>query len=96
MAKVDNDLLLQACIRVLGLLATAEQAFSQSLAMGFTTLVRALRYVAEIPFHPTQSQVLRLVTLNFLLLVLVNAFKKKTEPPRKPPFLLCFLTWPID
>ncbi|CAN6446868.1 unnamed protein product [Victoria cruziana] len=58
---VDNDLLLQACIRVLGLLATAEQAFSQSLAMGFTTLVRALRYVAEIPFHPTQSQVLRLV-----------------------------------
>ncbi|XP_049932551.1 protein PUTATIVE RECOMBINATION INITIATION DEFECT 1 [Nymphaea colorata] len=57
----DNDPLLQACVRVLGLLATAEQAFRQRLAMGFTTLVRVLRYVAEIPFHPAQSQVLRLV-----------------------------------
>ncbi|KAF3787599.1 PRD1 protein [Nymphaea thermarum] len=57
----DNDPLLQACVRVLGLLATAEQAFRQRLAMGFTTLVRVLRHVAEIPFHPAQSQVLRLV-----------------------------------
>ncbi|KAA8548338.1 hypothetical protein F0562_000022 [Nyssa sinensis] len=53
--------LVNYCLQVLDLLSTAEQAFRQRLAIGFTTLVPILRYVAEIPFHPVQTQTLKLI-----------------------------------
>ncbi|XP_043711385.1 protein PUTATIVE RECOMBINATION INITIATION DEFECT 1-like isoform X2 [Telopea speciosissima] len=57
----ENDPMVNSCLRVLGLLSIAEQAFRQRLAVGFPTLVPVLRYVAEVPFHPVQSHVLKLV-----------------------------------
>jgi len=39
----------------------AEQAFKQRLFVGFATLIPVLRYVAEVPFHPVQSQTLKLI-----------------------------------
>ncbi|KAJ1270438.1 hypothetical protein BS78_06G052300 [Paspalum vaginatum] len=57
----NNDLLVISSIRVLLLLARSEEKFKEKLAIGFSTLLPVLHYVAEIPFHPVQSHVLRLV-----------------------------------
>ncbi|XP_020522939.1 protein PRD1 isoform X3 [Amborella trichopoda] len=57
----NRDPLIVSCIRVLDLLANAEETFRQKLAVGFVTLVRVLRYISEIPLHPVQAQVVKLV-----------------------------------
>ncbi|VAH31500.1 unnamed protein product [Triticum turgidum subsp. durum] len=57
----NNDPLVISSIQVLSLLATSEEMFKEKLAIGFSTLLPVLHYVTEIPFHPVQSQVLRLV-----------------------------------
>ncbi|CAL8992253.1 unnamed protein product, partial [Prunus brigantina] len=46
---------------VLDLLSKAEQAFKRRLVVGFATLVPVLNYVADIPFHPVQNQILKLI-----------------------------------
>ncbi|KAF5950529.1 hypothetical protein HYC85_012522 [Camellia sinensis] len=56
-----KDPVLTSCLQVLDLLSTDEQAFIQRLAIGFSTLVPALCYVAEVPFHPVQAQTLNLI-----------------------------------
>ncbi|GFY82236.1 putative recombination initiation defect 1 [Actinidia rufa] len=56
-----KDPAVSSCLQVLDLLSTAEQVFIQRFAIGFSTLVPALRYVAEIPFHPVQAQTLKLI-----------------------------------
>ncbi|CAN6227685.1 unnamed protein product [Urochloa humidicola] len=57
----NNDLLVMSSIQVLLLLAKTEEQFKEKLAIGFSTLLPVLHYVAEIPFHPVQSHVLQLV-----------------------------------
>ncbi|XP_068665865.1 protein PUTATIVE RECOMBINATION INITIATION DEFECT 1 [Aristolochia californica] len=57
----NKEPLIISCIRVLGLLATAEQAFRKSLVIGFPTLILVLKYVAEIPLHPTQADLVKLI-----------------------------------
>ncbi|PNT65532.1 hypothetical protein BRADI_4g44050v3 [Brachypodium distachyon] len=57
----SNDKLVISSIQVLSLLATSEERFKEKLAIGFSTLLPVFHYVAEIPFHPVQPQVLRLV-----------------------------------
>lgn len=57
-----KDSVINSSILILDLLSTAEQAFRQRLAIGFTTLVSVLSYVAEIPFHPVQCQSLKLIS----------------------------------
>ncbi|TVU13764.1 hypothetical protein EJB05_37190, partial [Eragrostis curvula] len=57
----NNDSLIISSIQVLSLLARSEDKFKEKLAIGFSTLLPILHYVAEIPFHPVQSQVLSLV-----------------------------------
>ncbi|XP_062185638.1 protein PUTATIVE RECOMBINATION INITIATION DEFECT 1 isoform X2 [Phragmites australis] len=57
----NNDLLVISSIQVLSLLARSEEKFKEKLAIGLSTLLPVLHYVAEIPFHPVQSHVLRLV-----------------------------------
>ncbi|CAN6242135.1 unnamed protein product [Urochloa humidicola] len=57
----NNDLLVISSIQVLLLLARSEEQFKEKLAIGFSTLLPVLHYVAEIPFHPVQSHVLQLV-----------------------------------
>ncbi|XP_059632085.1 protein PUTATIVE RECOMBINATION INITIATION DEFECT 1 [Cornus florida] len=56
-----KDPVVNSCLQVLDLLSTSEQAFRHRLAIGFTTLVPVLRYVAEVPFHPAQTQALKLI-----------------------------------
>lgn len=56
-----KDPVVSSCIRVLDLLSTAEHAFGQRLAIGFTTLVPVLQYVVEVPFHPVQTPTLKLI-----------------------------------
>jgi len=57
----NNDLVVISSIQVLFLLARSEEKFKEKLAIGFSTLLPVLHYVAEIPFHPVQSHVLQLV-----------------------------------
>ncbi|CAI9776135.1 unnamed protein product [Fraxinus pennsylvanica] len=57
-----KDSVINSSILILDVLSTAEQAFRQRLAIGFTTLVSVLRYVADIPFHPVQCQSLKLIS----------------------------------
>ncbi|XP_073007559.1 protein PUTATIVE RECOMBINATION INITIATION DEFECT 1 isoform X2 [Typha latifolia] len=57
----NNDILIVPCIQVLSLLANAVEIFKERLAIGFPTLLFVLHYVAEIPFHPVQSHVLKLI-----------------------------------
>ncbi|KAI3798204.1 hypothetical protein L1987_33474 [Smallanthus sonchifolius] len=57
-----KDSLVSSSLQVLDLLSVAEVAFKQRLAIGFTTLVPVLRYVAEVPFHPAQCQSLKLIS----------------------------------
>lgn len=56
-----KDPLVNSCIQVLNLLSTSEEAFRQRLAIGFTTLVQVLCYVAEVPLHPSLTHSLKLV-----------------------------------
>ncbi|KAJ4791004.1 Protein PRD1 [Rhynchospora pubera] len=56
-----NDALVISCIEVLSLLSTADDSFKQKLAIGFQTILSVLHYVAEIPYHPVQPHVLKLV-----------------------------------
>ncbi|XP_027167099.1 protein PRD1 [Coffea eugenioides] len=56
-----KDPLVNSCIQVLDVLSTAEQAFRQRLAIGFATLIPVLHHVAKVPFHPAQTQLLKLV-----------------------------------
>ncbi|KNA23532.1 hypothetical protein SOVF_024000 [Spinacia oleracea] len=56
-----KDQIVSSCIQVLDLLSTAEHTFRQRLSLGFSTLVSVLPHVAEIPFHPVQSQMLKLI-----------------------------------
>lgn len=78
---------------MLNLLSTAEQAFRQRLVVGFTTLIPVLNYVAEVPFHPVQSQTLKLIWncisdfpgivstshVEELILVLTRMLKRHTD-----------------
>ncbi|KAL5214381.1 hypothetical protein ABZP36_003533 [Zizania latifolia] len=57
----NNDPLVISSVQVLSLLANSEERFKEKLAIAFSTLLPVLHYVSEIPFHPVQSQVLRLV-----------------------------------
>ncbi|PON95525.1 Armadillo-type fold containing protein [Trema orientale] len=56
-----KDPVVNSCLQVLDLLSTANHAFKQRLVVGFSTLIPVLRYVAEVPFHPVQSQTLKLI-----------------------------------
>jgi len=49
------------CLQVLDLLSTAEETFKLRLVVGISTLIPALHYVAEIPFHPVQCATLKLI-----------------------------------
>ncbi|KAD7478104.1 hypothetical protein E3N88_01240 [Mikania micrantha] len=57
-----KDSIVCSSLQVLDLLSVAEVAFKQRLAIGFTTLVPVLRYVAEVPFHPAQCLSLKLLS----------------------------------
>ncbi|XP_040996835.1 protein PUTATIVE RECOMBINATION INITIATION DEFECT 1 isoform X3 [Juglans microcarpa x Juglans regia] len=88
-----KDQVVSSCIRVLDLLSTAEQAFKQRLAIGFGTLISVVRYVSEVPFHPAQSQTLKLIwnyisdcpgmlstsQIEELVLILTRMLKMHTE-----------------
>ncbi|XP_052208271.1 protein PUTATIVE RECOMBINATION INITIATION DEFECT 1 [Diospyros lotus] len=56
-----RDPVLTSCLQVLDLLSTADQMFGQRLTIGFSTLVPSLDYVAEVPYHPVQTQTLKLI-----------------------------------
>ncbi|TMW92668.1 hypothetical protein EJD97_012745 [Solanum chilense] len=56
-----KDPTIKSCIQLLDILATAEQAFRERLAIGFMALIPVLHHVAEIPFHPVQTKTLRLI-----------------------------------
>ncbi|KAK3145048.1 hypothetical protein QOZ80_4AG0322060 [Eleusine coracana subsp. coracana] len=62
----NNDSLIISSIQVLSLLARSEEKFKEKLAIGFSTLLPVLHYVAEIPFHPVQSHILRLVWISMV------------------------------
>ncbi|XP_011084192.2 protein PRD1, partial [Sesamum indicum] len=57
----SKDPIVNSSIQVLDLLSNADVAFRQRLAIGFSTLVPILRYVAEIPFQPVQYRLLKLM-----------------------------------
>ncbi|KAL5849112.1 hypothetical protein ACOSQ3_007178 [Xanthoceras sorbifolium] len=56
-----KDQAVNSCLQVLNIFSTAEQALRQRLVVGFTTLIPVLHHVAEVPFHPAQSQTLKLI-----------------------------------
>ncbi|KAK1593013.1 hypothetical protein Q3G72_034425 [Acer saccharum] len=56
-----KDQAVNSCLEVLNIFSTAEQAFRKRLVVGFTTLIPVLHHVAEVPFHPVQSQTLKLI-----------------------------------
>uniref|UniRef100_A0A7N0TTA4 Protein PRD1 n=1 Tax=Kalanchoe fedtschenkoi TaxID=63787 RepID=A0A7N0TTA4_KALFE len=56
-----NDAIIDLCLKVLDILAKADQVFSQRLPIGFSTLLLVLRLVTEVPFHPVQSHALKLI-----------------------------------
>ncbi|KAL7145330.1 hypothetical protein ABFS83_07G074800 [Erythranthe nasuta] len=57
----SKDSIVNSAVRVLDLLSNDEQTFRQRLAIGFSTLVPILRYVAEIPFQPVQCHLLKII-----------------------------------
>jgi len=81
------------CLQVLGLLSTAEETFKLRLVVGISTLIPALRYVAEVPFHPVQCETLKLIyecisecpgsvstsQLEELILVLIRMLRKHSD-----------------
>ncbi|KAL3726566.1 hypothetical protein ACJRO7_031464 [Eucalyptus globulus] len=56
-----KDPVVSSCLGVLDLLSNAGQAFTQRLAVGFASLIPVFAYVAEVPFHPCQLQLLKLI-----------------------------------
>lgn len=71
--------MVSSCLRVLDLLSTAEHAFGQRLAIGFTTLVPVLQYVVGVPFHPVQIPTLKLIQtciLNYPGIVSITQFEE--------------------
>ncbi|XP_038715800.1 protein PUTATIVE RECOMBINATION INITIATION DEFECT 1-like isoform X2 [Tripterygium wilfordii] len=88
-----KDPMVNSCLQVLNLFSAAEQAFRQRMVVGFTSLIPVLRYVTEIPFHPAQSQTLKLICncvsdfpgivspsyMEELVLVLTRMFERHTE-----------------
>nr|XP_015633381.1 protein PRD1 isoform X3 [Oryza sativa Japonica Group] len=62
----NNDPLVISSIKVLSILANSEERFKEKLAIAVSTLLPVLHYVSEIPFHPVQSQVLRLVCISII------------------------------
>ncbi|XP_029129412.1 protein PRD1 isoform X2 [Cajanus cajan] len=56
-----KDPAVKMCLQVLGHLSTAEETFKLRLVVGISTLIPALRYVAEVPFHPVQCETLKLI-----------------------------------
>lgn len=56
-----KDTLVNTCLQVLDLLSSAEQVFKPRLAIGFTSLLPVLHYVADVPFHPVQPQAIKLI-----------------------------------
>ncbi|KAK6944558.1 hypothetical protein RJ641_025660 [Dillenia turbinata] len=56
-----KDPAISSCVQVLDLLSADEQSFRHRLAIGFTTLIPVLNYVASVPFHPIQTCLLKVV-----------------------------------
>uniref|UniRef100_A0A803LTJ2 Uncharacterized protein n=1 Tax=Chenopodium quinoa TaxID=63459 RepID=A0A803LTJ2_CHEQI len=56
-----KDQIVSSCVQALDILSAAEHIFRQRLFLGFSTLVSVLPQVAEIPFHPVQPQMLKLI-----------------------------------
>ncbi|QCE13066.1 Armadillo-type fold [Vigna unguiculata] len=56
-----KDPAVKMCLQVLDLLSTAEETFKLRLVVGISTLIPALHYVADIPFHPVQCATLKLI-----------------------------------
>ncbi|RAL47614.1 hypothetical protein DM860_011352 [Cuscuta australis] len=59
--KGCKDYLINGCIQVLDLLSNAEMTFVQRLATGLTALVPILELVCNLPFHPVQTETLKLI-----------------------------------
>ncbi|KAK7306414.1 hypothetical protein VNO77_44353 [Canavalia gladiata] len=88
-----KDPAIKMCLQVLDLLSTAEETFKLRLVVGISTLIPALRYVAEVPFHPVQCETLKLICecisecpgavstsqLEELVLVLIRMLKKYSD-----------------
>ncbi|KAH1226931.1 Protein PRD1 [Glycine max] len=88
-----KDPAVKMCLQVLGLLSTAEETFKLRLVVGISTLIPALRYVAEVPFHPVQCETLKLIyecisecpgsvstsQLEELILVLIRMLRKHSD-----------------
>ncbi|XP_027337587.1 protein PRD1 [Abrus precatorius] len=88
-----KDPAVKMCLQVLGLLSTAEETFKLRLVVGISTLIPALRYVAEVPFHPVQCETLKLIfecisecpgaistsQLEELVLVLIRMLRKHSD-----------------
>lgn len=53
--------MVSSCLGVLDLLSNAGQAFTKRLAVGFASLIPVFAHVAEVPFHPGQLQLLKLI-----------------------------------
>ncbi|KAL8162897.1 hypothetical protein V2J09_014386 [Rumex salicifolius] len=58
-----KDHLVSSSLRVLQILSTATQIFWKRLAIGYTTLVSVLPHIAEVPYHPVQTEMLKLILL---------------------------------
>ncbi|XP_021749055.1 protein PRD1-like [Chenopodium quinoa] len=56
-----KDQIVSSCVQALDILSAAEHVFRQRLSLGFSTLVSVLPQVAEVPFHPVQPQMLKLI-----------------------------------
>ncbi|CAO2831412.1 unnamed protein product [Amaranthus hypochondriacus] len=56
-----TDQIISSCVQILDLLSTAEHTFRQRLALGFSTLVSVLPQITEVPFHPIQPKMLKLI-----------------------------------
>ena len=56
-----KDTLVNTCLQVLDLLSSADQVFKPRHAIGFSTLLPVLHYVADVPFHPVQPQTIKLI-----------------------------------
>ncbi|KAL2332631.1 hypothetical protein Fmac_013844 [Flemingia macrophylla] len=88
-----KDPAVKMCLQVLDLLSTAEETFKRRLVVGISTLIPALRYVAEVPFHPVQCETLKLIhecisecpgsistsQLEELILVLIRMLRKHSD-----------------
>ncbi|RDX83175.1 Protein PRD1, partial [Mucuna pruriens] len=88
-----KDPAVKMCLQLLDLLSTAEETFKLRLVVGISTLIPALSYVAEVPFHPVQRETLKLIyecisecpgslstsQLEELILVLIRMLRKHSD-----------------